>query len=52
MAEKSNLPKKDMAKILGYKRASSLSTMLRRIYDRIAEIDVEELGVGGDGTTS
>jgi DNA-directed RNA polymerase specialized sigma24 family protein len=33
---------KDLAKGLGYKRASSLSMMVRRIKERIKEIDLEE----------
>ena len=34
--------KKDIADRLGYERASSLSMMLRRIYDRLGMIDVED----------
>ena len=52
MVENAHLPKKDIARILGYKRASSLSTMLLRIRNRIKEIDVESLGLGGDGIAS
>ena len=33
---------KDLAKRLGYQRASSLSMMMRRIRERIAQIDVED----------
>ena len=37
---------KDLAVMLGYQRASSLSMMTRRIRDRLTEIDIEEDGSG------
>jgi DNA-directed RNA polymerase specialized sigma24 family protein len=37
-----NVPKQDLAAMLGYKRASSLSMMVRRIKERIREIDIED----------
>ena len=37
-----HIPMKDLAHQLGYKRASSLSMMMRRIRERVTEIDLEE----------
>ena len=36
------VPMKDLARQLGYQRASSLSMMMRRIRERICQIDVED----------
>lgn len=41
---------KDLAVKLGYKRASSLSMMKRRIFERIAELDIEEYEPGAKTT--
>jgi hypothetical protein len=42
LLEHPNIPKQDLAAMLGYKRASSLSMMVRRIKERIREIDIED----------
>ena len=49
MTDNPNMRKKDLAVLLGYKRASSLSMMVRRIKERILGLDVESLGGAADG---
>lgn len=42
------MPIKEIARRLGYKRSSSLSTIMHRIRKRIAEIDIEDEEIGSD----
>ena len=43
MVDNPNVRKKDLARLLGYKRASSFSMMIRRIIDRILLLDLEAM---------
>jgi hypothetical protein len=44
MIDNGHVKRQDLATILGYNRASSLSMMLRRIKAKIAQIDVTSVG--------
>jgi DNA-directed RNA polymerase specialized sigma24 family protein len=51
VTENPGVPMKELARRLGYQRASSLSMIMRRIRERVMEIDVEDFEFDGNEHT-